>query len=132
MPSLKQLNCSIELGNANVKLEEYGTVYSDGYVGTIVSVPEEEINFTIHLTSDGYIAPGIAMFVYIDGQYQCNRNRRGLIVPEEQTPPELFQVDLRVRQKETKQADTTFHGRAWSFHALNTGKHCLSFRLNGH
>lgn len=62
------------------------------------------------------------MFVYMDGQYQCNRNRRGLVVPGRRVSPEYYEVDLRVRQKETKQPDGSFLGRDWTFHGLNLGK----------
>jgi len=122
MPKLKQLNCSIEFGHTNVKLKEYGTSYSDGHVETFIAVPDEEVEFSIHLTSEGYVAPGIAFFVYIDGRYQCNRNRRGLVVPEKKTPPVHYEVDLRVRQKESKQPEGSFIGRGWTFHELNTGE----------
>ncbi|KAF1346699.1 hypothetical protein BDV97DRAFT_416692 [Delphinella strobiligena] len=119
MPTLKQLTCSIELGSTDVKVKEFGTHYGDGHVETFVPVPREEVNFSIHLTSERYIAPGIAFFVYIDGQYQCNRNRRGLVVPESDTSVEKYQVDLRVRQKESKQPGGGFIGRGWTFHELN-------------
>ncbi|THX17934.1 hypothetical protein D6D13_00223 [Aureobasidium pullulans] len=119
MPSLKQLTCSIELGSTHTKITEYGNDYGDGHVTSYVAVPAEEVNFSIHLTSSGYIAPGLAMFVYMDGHYQCNRNRRGLVVPGEKVKPEHFEVDLRVRQKESKQPDGSFLGRDWSFHGLN-------------
>lgn len=121
MPHLKQLTCSIELTPTNTKLEEYGTTYGDGHVSTYIAVPTHQRTFNIHLTSDGYIAPGLAMFVYIDGAYQCNRNRRGLLEPGEGVPNEGSQVEFRVRQKEERQADGGFVGRDWSFHALNTG-----------
>lgn len=119
MPSLKQLTCSIELGSTHTKVIEYGKDYGDGHVTSYIAVPSEEVNFSIHLTSQGYIAPGLAMFVYMDGQYQCNRNRRGLQVPAKGVRDEQVEVDLRVRQKESKQADGSFLGRDWTFHGLN-------------
>jgi len=119
MPSLKQLTCSIELGSTHTKIIEYGKDYGDGHVTSYIAVPSEEVKFSIHLTSHGYIAPGLAMFVYMDGQYQCNRNRRGLQVPAKGVRDEQVEVDLRVRQKESKQADGSFLGRDWTFHGLN-------------
>ncbi|KAH0292077.1 hypothetical protein M436DRAFT_84526 [Aureobasidium namibiae CBS 147.97] len=119
MPSLKQLICSIELGSTHTKVVEHGKDYGDGHVTSYIAVPSEEVNFSIHLTSHGYIAPGLAMFVYMDGQYQCNRNRRGLQVPAKGVRDEQVEVDLRVRQKESKQADGSFLGRDWTFHGLN-------------
>lgn len=105
-------------------MKEYGTRYGDGHVETFVAVPSEEVNFSIHLTSERYIAPGLAMFVYIDGLYQCNRNRGNLVVPEEETPKHYYQVEFRVRQqeeKQRKQSDGTFLARDWTFHALDLG-----------
>lgn len=122
MPSLKQISCSIELGGTNTKLTEYGTKYGDGHVTSYVAVPVEEVNFSMHLASNGYIAPGLAMFVYIDGHYQANRNRRGLVLPGSRVSPEQYQVDLRIRQKESKQPDGSFLGRDWTFHKLNLGE----------
>jgi hypothetical protein len=119
MPSLKQLTCTIELGSSHTKVAEYGKDYGDGHVTSYIAVPSEEVNFSIHLTSQGYIAPGLAMFVYMDGQYQCNRNRRGLQVPSKGVRDEHVEVDLRVRQKESKQADGSFLGRDWTFAGLN-------------
>jgi hypothetical protein len=119
MPSLKQLTCTIELGSSHTKVPEYGKDYGDGHVTSYIAVPSEEVNFSIHLTSQGYIAPGLAMFVYMDGQYQCNRNRRGLQVPATGVKDEHVEVDLRVRQKESKQADGSFLGRDWTFAGLN-------------
>jgi hypothetical protein len=119
MPSLKQLTCTIELGSSHTKIPEYGKDYGDGHVTSYIAVPSEEVNFSVHLTSQGYIAPGLAMFVYMDGQYQCNRNRRGLQVPGKGVKDEQVEVDLRVRQKESKQADGSFLGRDWTFHGLN-------------
>jgi hypothetical protein len=119
MPSLKQLTCSVELGSSNTKIPEYGKDYGDGHVTSYITVPNEEVTFSIHLTSQGYIAPGLAMFVYMDGQYQCNRNRRGLLVANKGLKSEHTEVDFRVRQKESKQADGTFLGRDWTFAGLN-------------
>ncbi|KAI5197367.1 hypothetical protein E4T39_07328 [Aureobasidium subglaciale] len=119
MPSLKQLTCSIELGSTHTKITEYGKDYGDGHVTSYIAVPSEAVNFSIHLTSHGYVAPGLAMFVYMDGQYQCNRNRRGLMLPGKGVKDEQFEVDLRVRQKESKQSDGSFLGRDWTFHGLN-------------
>jgi hypothetical protein len=118
MPSLKQLTCTIELGSSHTKVPEHGKDYGDGHVTSYIAVPNEEVNFSIHLTSQGYIAPGLAMFVYMDGQYQCNRNRRGLQVPSKGITSEHIEVDFRVRQKESKQADGTFLGRDWTFAGL--------------
>lgn len=119
MPTLKDLNCSIELGGSNKKLREYGASYADGVVEAFVAIPPTPKNFTVHLISTGYIAPGLAMFVYIDGVYQCNRNRQGLVIPDDVNSCNNACVDFRVRQKEERQADGKFMGREWNFEKLN-------------
>lgn len=122
MPEINQLTCSIELGRTNRKLKEYGTTYGNKQVQCYVAVPSEDVNFSIHLTSKGYTAPGLAMFVFIDGQYQCNRNRPGLMQPDDSDSPKDYEVDFRVRQKEERQPDEKFIGRDWSFEVLNTSE----------
>jgi hypothetical protein len=44
-------------------LEEYRVAYEDGRVTAFLAVPELPTPFYIQLTSSGYIAPGLAMFV---------------------------------------------------------------------
>lgn len=123
MPTLKQINCSIELGGSNVALKEFGSSYSDGEVECFVAVPTvSDIDFSIHLTSERYIAPGIAFYVFIDGEYQCNRSRRGLVVPRHDTSEKLYQVDLRARQKEERQPGGGFIAHEWTFRSLNQSK----------
>ena len=121
MPTLKQLQCHIEHGSSNSRLLEFCTSYGDGFVETYVSVPSRPSPFSIHLLSDGYIAPGLAMFVFIDGVVQCNRNRVGLIPAGKDVDPRKTEVDFRVRQKEDRMDDDHFMGREWTFENLNTG-----------
>lgn len=57
--------------------------------------------------------------MFIDGVYQCNRNRQDLKL---QTPPDgRSLVDFTVRQKEEKQKDGTMIAREWRFEKLNIG-----------
>lgn len=121
MPSLKQVNCSVELGPNNTKLKEYGARYSDGSVECFIAVPETRLPFTIHMTTRGYIASGLAMFVFVDGQYQCNRNKRCPTLPGVSQATEDYKIEFRVRQKEEKTPDGKFIGREWSFTELNVG-----------
>ena len=122
MPELNQLSCSIELGRTNTKLTEYNTTYNDKRVSSFICVPDYGIDFSIHLTSNGYIAPGLAMFVFIDGRYQVNRNKTDLAIPEDDTTAEVCGIDFRVRQKEEQQSDgTLFIGRDWTFSKLKIG-----------
>lgn len=127
MPTLKQVNCFIELGSGNTKIKEYGARYSDGHVETFIPVPVTNIPFTIHLTTNGYIAPGIAFFVFMDGEYQCNRNRQGLQLPGDGILAQDYETEFRVRQKEEKTSFGSFVAREWTFAKLNRGKStCIS------
>lgn len=64
MPTLKQLTCNVEWAGSRLSLQEYNTIYADGYVETFIAVPSTPTPFSVHLKSQGYIAPGLAMFVY--------------------------------------------------------------------
>lgn len=123
MPTLKDLNCSIELSDSQRALQEFGTTYNDGCVETFVAVPSKPESFSIHLTSDRFIAPGISMYVFVDGVYQCNRNRQDLKLTKESNKHSV--VDFRVRQKEEKQKDGSMIAREWKFDKLDTSK-CLT------
>jgi hypothetical protein len=120
MPSLKDLNCSIELSDNQQALQEFGTIYGDGFVETFVPVPNKPQPFSVHLTSNKFIAPGVAIFVYVDGIYQCNRNRQDLKLRKPSDSRSL--VDFRVRQKEERQTDGSMIAREWAFDKLNIGE----------
>jgi hypothetical protein len=120
MPSLKDLTCSIELSDNQEPLQELRTVYGDAFVETFVSVPKRQQTFTIHLSSNNFIAPGIAMYVFIDGVYQCNRNRQNLKLRK--SPDHRSLVDFRVRQKEEQQKDGSMIAREWKFDKLDGGE----------
>ncbi|KAL8693125.1 MAG: hypothetical protein Q9218_001977 [Villophora microphyllina] len=96
-------------------LQEYGTVYSDGLVETYIALPPVVTPFAIRLRSDGYIAPGLSMFVYIDGEYQVNRGRNSLQIPSGTTQKHHTNVDFVVRQKEESIPGGQFLGRQWMF-----------------
>ncbi|KAF2442574.1 hypothetical protein P171DRAFT_316131, partial [Karstenula rhodostoma CBS 690.94] len=117
MPSLKDLNCFIELTNGKTQLREFGTIYGDGCVETFVAVPEQPQPFAIRLSSRKFIAPGLAMYVFIDGVYQCNRNRQNLKL---RNPPDRKSlVDFVVRQKEERHDDGMIIARDWNFERLD-------------
>ena len=80
MPTLKNLTCKVKWnGESSIfltqsvpcslevdtkqPLEEFGERYLDGKVDCYIAVPESQPGFYTQLTSDGYIAPGLAMFV---------------------------------------------------------------------
>lgn len=124
MPTLKDLTCSIELSDKQRALQEFGTIYNDGSVETFVPVPSKPQSFSVHLTSNKFVAPGLAMYVYIDGVYQCNRNRQDLKLRKASDSRSL--VDFRVRQKEEKQKDGSMIAREWRFEKLNSTSCVLS------
>ena len=93
----------------------------DGLVETFIAVPLIPTPFSIRLQSDGYIAPGLSMFVYIDGEYQCNRGRNNLKIPNELTPKHHTNIDFVVRQKEEALAGGQFLGKQWRFEELPGG-----------
>ena len=126
MPTLRQIHCSIELGPSNIKLPEYGTIVGDGYTETFIAVPETNIPFNVHVNSEGYIGPGLAFFVFMDGDYQTNRNRVRLPMPGAGVAASDYEVEFRVRQKEEKTGAGMFLGREWSFAKLDKGKLIIS------
>ncbi|KAL8722608.1 MAG: hypothetical protein Q9225_000914 [Loekoesia sp. 1 TL-2023] len=120
MPTLKQLTCNVEwsASGPSLPLQEYGTAYSDGLVETYIAIPPVLTVFSIRLKSDGYIAPGLSMFVYIDGEYQCNRGRNNLKIPNSTTQKHQTNIDFVVRQKEEPIQSGDFIGRQWRFGKL--------------
>jgi hypothetical protein len=127
MPSIKDLYCSIEIGRSQQVLQEHGTTYGDGFVETFVAVPTSPKPFSVHLASSAYIAEGLAMYVFIDGVYQCNRNRHCLKNSGKtgQVLDRRSLVDFRARQKEEKQKGGSMIAREWRFEKLDLGASTL-------
>lgn len=120
MPAHGLLSCSIELGDTNLRLREYGTTYGNKTAETFVAIPSQPTPFGIHFNTHGYISPGLAIFVFIDGVYQTNRNKRGLKQPTINDPTAAnFQV--RLGQKEDLLKDGRVIARGWWFEKLNIG-----------
>ncbi|PGH13145.1 hypothetical protein AJ79_03852 [Helicocarpus griseus UAMH5409] len=117
MPTLKQLTCQIEWANSNVPFKEYDVKYKDGVVESYIAIPDSSAPFSISLKSTGYIAPGLAMFVFMDGIYQCNRNRDDLrpIYRSPEASRKFRDISFRVRQKEERLPDGGWIGRPWRF-----------------
>ena len=122
MPTLKQISCSLEIGPNGTKLKEYDHRYTDGGVEAFVAVPDTDIPFHVRVISNGYIAPGLAAYVFMDGQYQCNRNRQRLQLPSPGMDPREYEVDFQLRQREEKTSGGQFVAREWTFAQLKTGK----------
>lgn len=121
MPTLKQLTCSVEWSGSGTPLQEHSTTYVDGFVKTFIAIPSMPTPFSIRLRSSGYIAPGLAMFVYMDGVYQCNRNRHNLKIPDGMSKREKTEVNFHVRQKEEMMPDGTFRAQEWRFQKVDVG-----------
>lgn len=131
MPTLNGITCYIERSPQNIPLHEYEATYGDRFVSVHVQVPKTSAGFSVHLFSTEYIADGLAIFVFIDGVAQCNRNRQGLVKPGDKTERREYEVNFRVRQKETLRGDGTFIARPWEFKQLNTGECCSDdFQIN--
>ena len=122
MPQLKQLSCCVQWTNTNAPFQEHGTVYGDGLVETFIIVPNKPQGFCIRLTSRGYIYEGLAMIVFIDGQYQCNRTRVNLLPPKKERAANRTEVDFLLRQKEKPHGDGVYMGREWRFDNHNIGE----------
>lgn len=78
MPELNHLACTVRLGATRAPFTEYNLQYSNKHASCYICVADYETNISVSLKSSGYIGPGLAAFVFIDGQYQANRNKTGL------------------------------------------------------
>lgn len=121
MPQLKQLSCCIQWADTNAAFQEYGTVYGDGVVETFIVVPNKPQGFCVRLKSRGFIYSGLAMIVFMDGNYQCNRSRVNLLPPKKDQPMNRTEVDFLLRQREKSQGDGVYMGREWRFDDHNIG-----------
>jgi hypothetical protein len=128
MPTLKNLSCHIQWADTNTPFTEYGTVYGDGVVETFIAVPNKPQRFNVRLTSKGFIYEGLAAVLFIDGTYQCNRNRVNLIPAKKGIPRERTEIDFIMRQKEKAMGDGVYLGREWRFDDHNVGT-CKSSAL---
>lgn len=125
MPTLKDLVCHVQWADTGSPFPEHGTLYGDGVVETYIAIPTHPQAFTIRLTSRKFIFQGLAMVVFIDGNYQCNRNRVNLLPPKKNRPRDRTEVDFLVRQKEKPMGDGTYMGREWRFDDYNIGPFIL-------
>jgi hypothetical protein len=112
MPSIKGIQCSIELEGSNLCLREYETLWVEDAVECYVAIPNAPTNFTLHLSA----------FVYIDGVFQCNRYKRGLLPRARDGSLEKSKVDLRFKQKEEPLQGGRMLAHPWRFERLNIGK----------
>ncbi|KIV84153.1 hypothetical protein PV11_06123 [Exophiala sideris] len=119
MPTLKDLVCHVQWADTGSPFPEYGTLYGDGLVETFIAIPNHPQAFTVRLTSRRFIFEGLAMIIFIDGNYQCNRNRVNLQPPKKDRPKNRTEIDFTVRQKEKALGEGTYMGREWRFDDFN-------------
>ena len=125
MRSLKDLICHVQWADTGSPFPEYGTIYGDGLVESYLAIPPHPQVFTISLKSRMFISEGLAMIVFIDGQYQCNRNRVNLqpLQPgKDESPTSKSTINFLLRQKEKPLGDGTYMGREWRFDDCNLGE----------
>ena len=121
MPKLKNLTCHVQWADTGTPFQEYQTWYGDGVVETFIVVPNRPQPFTIRLTSKSFIFEGLAAVVFMDGHYQCNRNRVNLLSAKKGVPRERTEIDFLFRQKEKSMGDGVYMGREWRFDDHNIG-----------
>jgi hypothetical protein len=115
MPTHGLLSCVVEIGETNTRLREYGTTYFNRTVETYVAIPGKPTPFSIRLSTNSYVAPGLSIWVYIDGVYQTNRNKRGAV-------PSDSKLEFHLGQKEDLLRDGRVIARGWWFEKLNIGQ----------
>lgn len=112
----------VENATTATPFPEHGTQYHDGVVEAFLEVPGRTTDFAIRLQLDEHVAPGLQVFVFIDGVYQCNRIVRGLLPPDDPSAAVNYQVDVKMRQMETEIDHGLFLGNRWSVGRLRSGK----------
>lgn len=122
MPECKQIRAHIEVGPSNTRIQEYHCRNSDGHVECFIAVPDTDMPFSINLWTEGYIAPGLGFWVFMDGEFQSNRNMVDMQLPVDGVPPDRYEAKLRMRQKEEKTSAGSFVAREWTFAQLQRGK----------
>ena len=124
MPSLRNIVCEV-LWPEGTPFKEYGTTYGDGIVETFIAVPNKPQKFAIRVKSRGFIFEGLAVLVFADGNYQCNRNRVHLLPPKKNLPRNRTEVDFLLRQQERMLEKEHFIGHDWRFDDFSTGSFLL-------
>ncbi|KAL2431471.1 hypothetical protein ABEF95_009452 [Exophiala dermatitidis] len=119
MPVLKDLVCQVLWAETASAFPEYGTQYGDGVVETYIAIPNHPQPFSIRLASRKFIYEGLAVLVFIDGEYQCNRNRVNLRPAKKDASAGPTLVDLVMKQKEKPIGDGSYVGREWRFDDYN-------------
>jgi hypothetical protein len=121
-PATRHALTKLTAADSKEALKEYRTNYADGRVDCYLAIPNSPTVFYIEVTNDSYIAPGLAVFAYIDGVYQCNRNRRGLEISDGKDLNYLSRANFILSQKEEFRPDGTLWGKKWRFDKVNAGE----------
>ena len=126
MPKLGQLTCNIEWGRTGIPFKEYAVEYDDGQVACLIAIPPTSTPFTVHLKSEGFIAPGLAMFVFVDGVCVFNRNKVDLVNLAATNAHDLsshqMEIDFKAHQKEERVPGDMWAARAWRFEPCSFGR----------
>lgn len=121
MTKLKKLLCQVLWADTGTPFREYATCYGDGVVETFIIVPDKPQIFTIRLTSTDFIYEGLSAAIFMDGHYQCNRNRVNLLPAKNKPARDRTEISFLFRQKETSLGGGMFMGREWRFDDHNIG-----------
>lgn len=133
MPTCNKITCTILLPPTDTPVPEYKRRYLDSSVSVYVPVPDIPIlkaapSFNIDLWTDDYIAPGLAVFVFIDGLYQANRSK--LVPPLGSQGGSGVRMTLRQKEEKVAGGEGSFVGREWRWVQLGTGTFCfILYRL---
>jgi hypothetical protein len=128
---LNSLTCTLEALDRKISgglaLKEHQITYTDGEAQCFIAVPPNSDYFCIRITSDRFIAPSVCAYVFINGEYQCNRvqagrgTRLGIYRPIEilLNGKECLKRDgLKMRPQKGHEE---FWKKGWRFSDLNTG-----------
>jgi len=121
MPSLGTLECHVELAETGLQLNEYDTFWASNAVECYIIIPNQPSPFQIRLSATGYFSPSLSAFVYIDGVFQCNRFKRGLLPPTNGSNLEESRVDFKFKSKDYTLQGGRMISHPWRFEKLNIG-----------
>jgi hypothetical protein len=115
MPALGHLECHLELEPGGIQFDEYRIQYSNSAVKSYVVVPGHSSTFSIVLNVEGYIAPGLSVYVFMDGVFQVSKNKAtgGRNAKKG--------IQLRFSQREQHITNERVIARDWRFEKFNVG-----------
>jgi len=121
MPALGSLECYVELAESGFRLNEYDTFWASNAVECYIAIPNQPSPFQIRLSATGYFSPSLAAYVFIDGVFQCNRFKRGLLPPTNGSKLEDSRVDFNFKSKDYTLQGGRMISHPWRFEKLNVG-----------